>query len=75
MSTKGATTKGGEFHARFSKSVSASLTRCAPEVGAYGGCIKAGMPDVQKGMCEAEFGALKKCFRKALRESLRSLKQ
>jgi len=58
----------------FSKSVLASLTRCSAEVTSYGACLKEGLPDVQKGMCDPQFRALKKCFRAQLRQSLRSAK-
>lgn len=55
----------------FSKSVLESLTKCSSEVGLYGACIKQGLPDVQKGMCEQQFLTLKKCFRTQLKQSLR----
>jgi len=59
----------------FSKSVLASLTTCSPEVATYGACIKQGLPDIQRGMCEKQFLALKKCFRKELRESMRKARK
>ncbi len=58
----------------FSKSVLSSLTRCSSEVGLYGACIKQGLPDIQKGMCEKQFLTLKKCFRSALKLSLKKAK-
>ena len=58
----------------FSKSVLQSLTKCSSEVGLYGACIKQGLPDIQRGMCEKQFLALKKCFRAELRQSLKKTK-
>ena len=59
----------------FSKSVLASMTTCSLEVATYGACIKQGLPDIQRGMCEKQFMALKKCFRKEFRESLRKARR
>ena len=53
------------------------LTRCAAlgvrvaQVAAYGACVKALLPAVEKGACEAEFAALRTCFFAAVRGARR----
>ncbi len=66
--------KGKGVATSFSKSVLESLTRCSSEVGLYGACIKAGLPDIQKGQCEKQFLTMKRCFRAELKQSLRKKK-
>ncbi|KAL6752567.1 hypothetical protein V8C86DRAFT_2718268 [Haematococcus lacustris] len=40
----------------------ASLTTCAEQAAAYGACLKASLPEVERGMCAKEFAALRQCF-------------
>ncbi|KAL4527156.1 hypothetical protein Ndes2526B_g09133 [Nannochloris sp. 'desiccata'] len=55
---------------RFTKAFTESLKACSKEVHLYGNCIKNALPEVDKGVCEREFGVLKACWRVALRASL-----
>jgi len=59
---------------RFPRSVTRALTQCSSEVAVYGSCIKKSLPDIEQGMCEQQFAALKKCFRTQLKQSLKALK-
>ena len=38
------------------------LVHCNTQVQAYGACLKSMLPTVEKGRCETEFLALKRCF-------------
>ncbi|EFN51131.1 hypothetical protein CHLNCDRAFT_141329 [Chlorella variabilis] len=43
-----------------------------PRVQQYGLCLKATLPEVEKGLCEREFQQLRACWLKAFRAALRS---
>lgn len=39
-----------------------SVAQCRVQATAYGSCVKAVFPEVDKGACAREFQALQKCF-------------
>lgn len=43
------------------------LVRCRAQAQAYGACVRAALPAVEKGACEREFAALRACFFAAVR--------
>lgn len=47
---------------RYLAAFAASLSACGPQARAYAACAAARLPEVERGACEAEFGALKRCF-------------
>lgn len=59
---------------RTSNAIQSGLAVCSTEAQHYGACIRAVLPDVDKGVCEREFQALKACMRKALRAALAKTK-
>ena len=58
MSGKRQFPKLGEYYAKM-------LAHCPQAITAYGACIKAAIDAgvLERGRCEREFSALKKCFR------------
>jgi len=55
---------------RFTKAFVAGLAECRAQGSAYGQCVKAHLPDIEKGACEKEFVALERCFTASLRKQL-----
>jgi hypothetical protein len=45
------------------------MPRSPSQVAAYGACVQAALPAVDKGKCETEFAALRTCFFAAVRAS------
>lgn len=50
--------QGKDLGSKLAKSVAA----CRAQAAAYGSCVKAVFPDVDKGACAREFEAMQKCF-------------
>lgn len=46
------------------KKLRAALAACKGEALAYGECVKSGVPNVDKGRCEAEFRRLRECAKR-----------
>ncbi|KAL4439823.1 hypothetical protein ABPG75_002824 [Micractinium tetrahymenae] len=59
---------------RFTSAFSEGLRACNKEVQQYGLCLKATLPEVEKGVCEQEFQQLRTCWLRAFRASLRASK-
>ncbi|KAF5842284.1 hypothetical protein DUNSADRAFT_7937 [Dunaliella salina] len=58
-SSSGSTKRASESSlAAFSR----AMTACSSKASAYGACVKARIPEVEKGMCSQEFEAFKQCF-------------
>ena len=38
-----------------------------PQIRAYGACIASNMQSIERGVCEAEFKGLQRCFQKTVR--------
>jgi hypothetical protein len=53
---------GGGAGKSFAASFKEGLVHCRAQVAAYGSCLKATLPGVEKGACEREFVALRTCF-------------
>lgn len=47
------------------------LVACDAHVQAYGACLRAALPAVNKGACDAEFAALRTCFFAAVKQARR----
>ncbi|KAI3431830.1 hypothetical protein D9Q98_010583 [Chlorella vulgaris] len=60
----------GKPQDRVTSAFSEGLRSCSKEVQHYGLCLKATLPEVEKGICEREFQQLKACWVKACRASL-----
>jgi len=41
---------------------SRAMAACSSKASVYGACVKAHIPEVEKGMCSQEFEAFKQCF-------------
>eukprot|EP00873_Tetraselmis_striata_P022034 jgi/Tetstr1/442298/TSEL_030439.t1 len=66
----GAGAGGAHPSERFLRAFSAGLAECRKQGNAYGLCVKAHLPDIQKGACEAEFRAMEQCFTASMRRQL-----
>jgi len=68
MSGAGASRGGAGRATPFTDAFREGLKRCNPQAQAYGACLKAMLPDVEKGGCEPQFAALKTCFFSAVKD-------
>jgi hypothetical protein len=55
---------------RITAAFSEGLRACGAEVQQYGLCLKATLPEVEKGVCEREFQKLRACWARAFRAAL-----
>jgi len=58
----------GSFTAAFRH----GLSTCNTQVQAYGACLRAALPAVNKGSCDSEFAALRTCFFAAVKQARRT---
>jgi hypothetical protein len=46
------------------------LVNCASQAKAYGSCVAAKVPDIERDMCVTEFLALKSCMQNTLKKKV-----